>query len=53
MNDNPRFIDNGDSTILDNDTGLIWAKEDSWPVAQDWLTFQEALKFVVYFSEVC
>lgn len=46
MSDPLRFVDNGDSTILDNDTGLIWSKEDSWPVAQDWLTFQESLQFV-------
>ena len=45
MNDNSRFVDKGDSTILDQKTGLIWAKEDSWPIAQDWLTFQEALQF--------
>ena len=41
-----RFTDNGDKTILDNETGLVWAKEDSWPVAQDWLNFQESLEFV-------
>ena len=41
-----RFTDNGDATILDNETGLVWAKEDSWPVAQDWLNFQESLQFV-------
>ena len=46
MNDNSRFVDKGDLTILDNETGLIWAKEDSWPIAQDWLAFQEALQFV-------
>ena len=40
-----RFTDNGDKTILDEETGLVWAKEDSWPVAHDWLTFQEALAF--------
>ena len=40
-----RFKDNGDRTILDDETGLVWAKEDSWPVAKDWLTFQEALAF--------
>lgn len=40
-----RFTDNRDKTLLDTETGLIWAKEDSWPVAQDWLTFQEALAF--------
>ena len=41
-----RFTDNEDGSILDNETGLIWAKEDSWPVAQDWLNFQESLEFV-------
>ena len=41
-----RFTDNDDGSILDNETGLIWAKEDSWPVAQDWLNFQESLQFV-------
>jgi hypothetical protein len=41
-----RFTDNGDKTILDNETGLVWAKEDSWPIAQDWLNFQESLQFV-------
>jgi hypothetical protein len=40
-----RFTDNGDKTILDNESGLVWAKEDSWPIAQDWLNFQEALQF--------
>ena len=46
MNETSRFVDKGDGTLLDNDTGLVWSKEDSWPVAQDWLTFQEALIFV-------
>ena len=41
-----RFTDNDNGSILDNETGLIWAKEDSWPVAQDWLNFQESLEFV-------
>ena len=41
-----RFTDNGDGSILDSETGLVWAKEDSWPVAQDWLNFQESLQFV-------
>ncbi len=41
-----KFTDNGDATLLDNETGLVWAKEDSWPVAQDWLNFQESLQFV-------
>ena len=41
-----RFTDNDDGSILDNETGLVWSKEDSWPVAQDWLNFQESLEFV-------
>ena len=39
-------MDNGNGMVTDKQTGLIWAKEDSWPIAQDWLTFQEALTFV-------
>ena len=46
MNKTSRFEDKGDGTLLDNESGLVWAKEDSWPVAQDWLNFQEALQFV-------
>lgn len=41
-----RFTENDNGSILDNETGLIWAKEDSWPIAQDWLNFQESLLFV-------
>ena len=41
-----RFTDNDDGSILDNETGLVWAKEDTWPIAQDWLNFQESLEFV-------
>ena len=33
--------------VLDNESGLVWAREDSWSIEQDWLTFQEArLSFV-------
>ncbi|PIQ97807.1 MAG: hypothetical protein COV67_02270 [Nitrospinae bacterium CG11_big_fil_rev_8_21_14_0_20_56_8] len=41
-----RFADNGDGTITDNETGLVWCKKDSWQIARDWLTFQDALSFV-------
>ena len=46
MNEAARFIDNGDGTITDNETGLVWCQQDSWAISQDWLTFQEALGFV-------
>ena len=41
-----RFIGDGDGTVKDNSTGLIWAQKDSWHIHGDWLTFQEALKWV-------
>ena len=46
MTETCRFEDKGDGTLLDHNSGLVWAKEDSWPVAQDWLNFQDALQFV-------
>lgn len=45
MNDKPRFSDNGDGSVTDNQTGLVWCKEDSWHIMQDYLDFQEALAF--------
>jgi len=46
MSENIRFNNNGDGTITDNDTGLVWIQKDSWHIHADWLTFQEALSWV-------
>jgi hypothetical protein len=46
MTQKPRFADNGDGTITDNDSGLIWSQTDSWAIEQDFLDFQEALTFI-------
>ncbi len=46
MNKTSRFADNGDGTATDTENGLVWCREDSWQIAQDWLDFQEALGFV-------
>jgi hypothetical protein len=35
---NPRFIDNGDGTVTDNLTGLIWLKDASCPILGNWTT---------------
>ena len=45
-NSNNRFLDNQDGTITDNETGLCWCQKDSFQVHQDWLTFQEAIRWV-------
>ena len=46
MNNIEKFKDNGDGTLEDLETGLVWCKQDSWQIEHDWLTFQEALSFV-------
>ena len=46
INEKCRFCDNGDGTVTDKDTGLVWTQQDSWQIHNDWLTFQEALSWV-------
>jgi hypothetical protein len=41
-----RFVDNGDGTVTDKDTGLAWCKEDSFQIVHEWLDFKESLKFI-------
>ena len=40
------FSDNGDGTITDNATGLIWSQNDSGSDAPDGLNWEEALAYV-------
>lgn len=40
------FVDNGDATITDNATGLMWAQDDSGSDAPDGLNWEEALAYV-------
>ncbi len=40
------FVDNGDETITDNATGLMWAKNDSGSDAPDGLNWEAALAYV-------
>ena len=44
--DSQRFTDNGDDTITDTKTGLIWARKDSWQCDEQWLSWDEAEKYV-------
>lgn len=48
---NPRFTDNGDGTVTDNLTGLIWTKDANAPgpglcFTATWKTWQDALNYV-------
>jgi len=40
-----RFRDNQDGTVTDTQTGLVWAREDSWQSETKWLTWDEALEY--------
>lgn len=46
MSADKRFIDNGDKTITDTKTGLMWMKEDSWQQTGHWLDWFGAFDFV-------
>ncbi|MEE9259058.1 MAG: DUF1566 domain-containing protein [Nitrospinaceae bacterium] len=40
-----RYTDNGDGTVTDTETKLIWAREDSWQTETIWVTWDEAEKY--------
>ena len=41
-----RFVDNGDGSVSDQDTGLMWMKQDSWLDMNKFLTYRQAKKYV-------
>lgn len=41
-----RFLDNGDGTITDTQTGLMWMKMDSYQRTGHWVTWLESFEFV-------
>jgi len=41
-----RFIDNGDETITDTKTNLMWMKQDSYLRSGHWLHWFESIKYV-------
>ena len=41
-----RFIDNGDGTTTDSETELTWTIQDSWQYENQWLSWDEAEKYV-------
>ena len=47
----PKYVDNGDGTVTDLNTGLMWTKSPDWNGdgvinSEDKMTYQEALEFV-------
>lgn len=39
------LIDNGDGTVTDSKTNLMWTREDSWQMEARWLSWDEAKEF--------
>ena len=45
MNAKKRFIDNGDNTITDTQSGLMWCKRDSMNDLKKWVNYQESTDY--------
>ena len=41
-----RFVDNGDGTVTDTLTNLMWMQEDSFLVLKKFVTYRHAVKFL-------
>ncbi len=41
-----RFVDNGDGTITDTKTNLMWMKQESYQQTGHWLTWFESFDFI-------
>ena len=46
MSDKNRFVDNGDLTVTDTVTGLMWTKNDTMNELEKWVNYIEARDFV-------
>jgi len=46
MNPQERFVDNGDETVSDRKTGLMWMKTDSMIDLKKWVNYQDSVDYV-------
>ena len=45
MSDQNRFIDNGDGTVTDSRTGLMWKQTDTMNDLKKWVNYQESVDY--------
>ena len=45
MTEQERFIDNGDETVTDRETGLMWKKTDTMIDLKKWVNYQDAVDY--------
>jgi hypothetical protein len=46
-----RFVDNGDGTVNDQKTGLMWKHEDSFIDLKKFITYRQAIKYIAKLNE--
>ena len=46
-----RFTDNGDATVTDPQTGLMWSKSDSYQLLKKWLNWQMAQDYIAEMNQ--
>ncbi len=46
MGTETRFTDNGDGTVTDSDSGLMWTRTDSMNDLEKWVNYQESVDYV-------
>jgi hypothetical protein len=45
MTEQERFVDNGDETITDHESGLMWKKTDTMIDLKKWVNYQDAVDY--------
>ena len=45
MTEQERFVDNGDETITDHESGLMWKKADTMIDLKKWVNYQDAVDY--------
>lgn len=45
MTEPERFVDNGDETITDHESGLMWKKTDTMIDLKKWVNYQDAVDY--------
>ncbi len=43
--DEPKYVDNGNGIVTDNETTLMWMQQDTWQMETRWVTWDEARDF--------
>jgi hypothetical protein len=45
MTEQERFVDNGDETVTDHETGLMWKKTDTMIDLKKWVNYQDSVDY--------